>query len=121
MFEGWCASKVLQSAPRHAEYTGAHLKCPCTNVHSTLAISVDVGDGDPCGSKDARVVDALATTEAPENSCIGMRASPPKKMAGSVAQLKCFYTNARGMGNKQQKLEAIVQLENCDIVAIRET
>ena len=41
MFEGQCASEVLQSA-----------------------ISVEVGDGDPCGSKDARVIDVLETTEA---------------------------------------------------------
>ncbi|KAK4810854.1 hypothetical protein QYF61_008826 [Mycteria americana] len=121
MFEGRCASKVLRSAPQCAEYTGAHLKCPCTNVCSTLAISVEVGDGDLCGSKDTRVVDVLETTEVPENSYIGIRASPPKKVAGSIAQLKGIYTNARSMGNKQEELEAIVQLENYDIVAITET
>ena len=98
MFEGWCASEVLR-----------------------FAISVEVGDGDPCGSKDARVIDVLETTEAPENSHIGIRASPPKKVAGSIAQLKCIYTNAHSMGNKQEELEAIVQLENYDIVAITET
>ena len=27
----------------------------------------------------------------------------------STAQLKCIYTNARSMGNKQEELEAIVQ------------
>ncbi|PKU49676.1 mitochondrial fission process protein 1 [Limosa lapponica baueri] len=37
------------------------------------------------------------------------------------AQLKCIYTNARSMGNKQEQLEAIVQQENYDIVAITET
>ena len=26
-----------------------------------------------------------------------------------AAQLKCVYTNARSMGNKQEKLEAIIQ------------
>ncbi|GAB0209318.1 hypothetical protein GRJ2_003397500 [Grus japonensis] len=59
--------------------------------------------------------------EAPENSHIGIRASPPQKVVGSIAQLKCIYTNARSMGNKQEKLEAAVQLENYDIVAITET
>ncbi|KAK4831785.1 hypothetical protein QYF61_019098 [Mycteria americana] len=34
MFEGWCASEVLQSAPRCADYTGALLKCLYTNAHS---------------------------------------------------------------------------------------
>ena len=73
------------------------------------------------GSKDARVIDVLETMEAPENGHIEIRASPPKKVAGSIAQLKCIYTNARRMGNKQEALEAIVQQENYDIVAIMET
>ena len=97
------------------------MKCPCTNACSTLAVSVEVGDGDPRNSKDVRVVDMLETTEAPENSHIGIRACPPIKVAGSVAQLKCIYSNACSMGNKQEELEAIVQLENYDTVAITET
>ncbi|GAB0205446.1 hypothetical protein GRJ2_003010200 [Grus japonensis] len=40
---------------------------------------------------------------------------------GSVAQLKCIYTNAHSMGNKQEELEAIVQQENYHIVTIMET
>ncbi|KAK4830434.1 hypothetical protein QYF61_011142 [Mycteria americana] len=98
MFEGQCASKVCQSA-----------------------ISVEAGDGDPCGSKDKRVMDMLETMEVPENGHIGSRASPPKKVIGSIAQLKSIYTNALSMGNKQEELEAIVQQENYDIVAITET
>ncbi|KAK4815431.1 hypothetical protein QYF61_002646 [Mycteria americana] len=38
-----------------------------------------------------------------------------------TAQLKCLYTNARSMGNKQEELEAIVHQENYDMVAITET
>ena len=82
---------------------------------------MEVGDGDPCSSKDARVIDVLETTKTPENGQVGIRASPLKKVAGSIAQLKCIYTNAHSMGNKQEELEAIVQLENYDIVAIMET
>ncbi|KAK4830584.1 hypothetical protein QYF61_011819 [Mycteria americana] len=63
----------------------------------------------------------LETTEAPENGHVGIRASPHKKVTGSIAQLKCLYTNARSMGNKQEELEGIVQQENYDIVAITET
>ena len=37
------------------------------------------------------------------------------------AQLKCVYTNARSMGNKQEELEAIVQQASYDLVAITET
>ena len=86
MFEGPCVSKVLWSA-----------------------VPVEVGDGDPRGSKNARVIDVLETTEAPESDHIGIRASPTKKVAGSIAQLKCIYTNACSMGNKQEELEAIGQ------------
>ena len=64
---------------------------------------MEVRDGDPCGSKDARVIDVLKTTEAPENGHIEIRASPPKKVAGSIAQLKCIYINAHSMGNKWQE------------------
>ncbi|GAB0180585.1 maestro heat-like repeat-containing protein family member 7 [Grus japonensis] len=94
MFEGWCASKVLQSA-----------------------ISVKAGDGEPCDSKDTRTIDGLETMEGQ----VGIRASPLKKVTGSIAQLKCIYTNARSMGNKQEELEAIDQWENHDTVPITET
>ncbi|KAJ7423110.1 hypothetical protein BTVI_11074 [Pitangus sulphuratus] len=39
----------------------------------------------------------------------------------SAAQLKCVYTNAHSVGNKQEELEAIVQQESCDVVTITET
>jgi len=38
----------------------------------------------------------------------------------SIAQLKCIYTNERSMGNKQEELEAIVQQDSYDLVAITE-
>ena len=37
------------------------------------------------------------------------------------AQLKCLYTNACGMGSKQEELETMVHLENYDLIAIMET
>ncbi|KAK4823326.1 hypothetical protein QYF61_000928 [Mycteria americana] len=93
MFAGWCASKVLQTA-----------------------VSVELGDGEPRGSKDTGVIDVLETMEAPENGDVGIRASPPKKVVGSVAQLKCIYTNARSMGNNQEELEAIGKANKADIM-----
>jgi len=36
-------------------------------------------------------------------------------------QLKCIYTSACRMGNKQEELEATVQQANYDLVAITET
>jgi len=82
IFEGWCTSEVLQSARQCAEYTGAHLKCPCTNVRKTLAVSVEVGDEDPRSGKDIRVVGVLETTEVPENHHIGIRPCHQNKVAG---------------------------------------
>jgi len=35
--------------------------------------------------------------------------------------MKCIYTDALNMGNKQEELEAVAQQENYDIVAIMET
>ena len=42
-------------------------------------------------------------------------------MLDSLAHLKCIYTNAHSMSNKQGELEAIMQHENYDIVAITES
>ncbi|KAK4819370.1 hypothetical protein QYF61_001649 [Mycteria americana] len=66
-------------------------------------------------------MDVLETTEAPENGHVGIRASPTKKVTGSIAQLKCIYTNACSMDSKQEELGAVVQQENNDIVTITET
>ncbi|KAJ7410694.1 hypothetical protein BTVI_52665 [Pitangus sulphuratus] len=66
------------------------------------------------GSKDARVIDVLKTAEVSESGHAGTGASPPGKAAGLITHLKCIYTNAHSMGNKQKELEAIVQQENCD-------
>jgi len=82
---------------------------------------VEAGDGEPCGSKDARVIDMLETIKSPESSHVEIKASPPKKVAGSAAQLKCIYTDVDSMGNKQDELKATVQLENCDTVAVTDT
>ena len=43
------------------------------------------------------------------------------KETRTTAELKCLYTNACSMGNKQGELEAIVQQENYYMVAITET
>lgn len=38
-----------------------------------------------------------------------------------VAQWKCLYTNVDSLGNKQEKLEAMAQLENYDLTELTET
>jgi len=78
---------------------------------------VETEDRDPCGSKDARVIEVLEITEAPENGHRGIRTFPTKKRW----ELNCIYANAQSMHIKQEELEAIVQRENYDIVTITET
>lgn len=39
----------------------------------------------------------------------------------SKSQPKCLQANARSMGNKQEELDTMVQLENYDLSAIMET
>ncbi|PKU38019.1 mitochondrial fission process protein 1 [Limosa lapponica baueri] len=85
------------------------------------ADSVKVGDGDPCSSREVRVIDGLETMAPPGNGQVGIRASPSEKVAGPIAQLKCTYTNGCSMGNKQEELEATAQQENYDVVTIMET
>ncbi|PKU44939.1 hephaestin-like protein 1 [Limosa lapponica baueri] len=98
MFGGQCANEVLWSV-----------------------VSVEVGDGDPCSSENAKIIDVLESKEASENGHVGIRASPHKKVVGSIAQLKYIYTNTCSIGNKLEELEAIVQQENYDTVFITET
>lgn len=57
--------------------------------------------------------------EAPENRHIVIKAPPPpKNVTGLIAQLKCIYANAHSVHNKQEGLEAIKQMENCDVNAV---
>lgn len=44
-----------------------------------------------------------------------------KEMTRPAAQLKCLFTNACSLGNKQKELEATVLLENHNIVVVTET
>ena len=45
----------------------------------------------------------------------------PEMGMRQMTWLKCIYTNACSMGNKQEELEVIVQQANCDLAAITET
>ncbi|KAK4832451.1 hypothetical protein QYF61_023175 [Mycteria americana] len=72
---------------------------------------VELGDTEAIGAKREMPVKRLKA----HKGCSSM------KETWTTAQLKCLYTNARRMGNKQEELEAIVHQENYDMVAIRET
>ncbi|KAK4817905.1 hypothetical protein QYF61_002388 [Mycteria americana] len=88
-------------SPRCAGYAGAQ---PKSN-------GVEPGDTEAIGAKREMPVKCLKARKG----CSSM------KETQTTAQLKCLYTNARSMGNKQEELEAIVHQENYDMVAITET
>ena len=51
----------------------------------------------------------------------GIRLCSSKKVTRLTGPLKCLYSNARSMGNKQEKMEATVHLESYDLIANTET
>lgn len=55
--------------------------------------------------------------ETPEYGHEGIRTTTTQK----EAQLRCLYTNAHSMGNKQEEVGATVWFESYDIVTIMET
>ncbi|PKU43994.1 hypothetical protein llap_5713 [Limosa lapponica baueri] len=85
---------------RHAGYIGAHLK--------------SYGD-EPEGPE---VIGAKR--ETPVKYLKAIKEDSSKKVTRSTAQLKCLYTIAHSMDNKQVELEATMLLENYDLVAIIE-
>ncbi|KAK4822159.1 hypothetical protein QYF61_010420 [Mycteria americana] len=99
--EGVGASAGTQPVSlRCAGYTGAQ---PKSN-------RVELGDTEAIGAQREMPVKRLKA----HKGC-------SMKETRTTAQLKCLYTNARSMGNKQEELEAIVHQENYDMVAITET
>jgi len=51
----------------------------------------------------------------------GMRELPFEEVTRSATQLKCFYTNARSLRNKQKDLDTTMMLENHNVVVISKT
>jgi len=46
----------------------------------------------------------------------GNKGCSSKKVTQPTVQMKCLYTNAHNMGNKQEELEATMLLESYDLV-----
>ena len=100
--EGRGASEGPQPvALRCAVYTAAHLK----------------PYGDEPGAPEVKG----ANRETLVKYLIRIKGCSSKKVAWPIAQLKCLYTNACSIGNKQEESEATVLLESYDLVAITET
>jgi len=51
----------------------------------------------------------------------GNKGCSSAKVTRPTTQMKCLYTNAHSMGNKQEELEATMLLESCDLIALTET
>jgi len=49
------------------------------------------------------------------------RVGVPGSWVRLTAKLKCVFTNSRSTGSKQEELEAIIQQDGYDLVAITET
>lgn len=75
VFEGQCASKVLQSGGKGWR----HIHC-----------------------KDTRVIGVLRTREVLGNGHVGVRVSPSKNALEGVGQLKGICNSAHIMGSKQE-------------------
>ena len=85
-------------------------------ARSQSCVLVKGEDDSPVCRKNTRVGVRLVAVETVEYGHEGIRATATQK----EAQLRCLYTNACSMGNKQKELEAIVWSESYDTVAIME-
>ena len=69
--------------------------------------------------KDGVQRNGVGQGDAGNATVLGNPRSPIKTARGKV-QLKCLYTNACSLSNKQDELETVMHLENYDLVAITE-
>ena len=51
----------------------------------------------------------------------GGRTNLNKQIGGKTHSMRCLYTNAQSMGNKQDELELLVQQSKYDLMGITET
>jgi len=100
--EGWGASRSPQRvAHQHARDTAAMWKS--------------------CGRELEAPEVSGANKKIPMKHHKGKKGCSAMKVMRPTAQMKCLYTNACSMGNKQEEVEAIVLLESYDLIVITET
>ena len=82
-----------------------------------------MGEGGVLGDREVRgnAVTLGGGKGKPQTCPGGIREGSSEKAMRPIAKLKCLYTNAHSMGNKQEELEAVVQLGKYDLIAIMET
>lgn len=93
MFEGQSASQVLQ-----------------------CAVSMEAGDGDPCGSTAKRIIDVLETMNVPENGHVGKGLFQRGGGIGNPTEMQLHQCPLHGH-QQEKELEATVHQESCDIMA----
>lgn len=88
-----------------------------------FAVSVEIGDEDPCSSKNTGVIAVLQTSEAPVNGHARIRASSPKNKFGSVTQLEvnlvtamkenknCFYKYISNKRRPKENFHTLLDVE----------
>jgi len=99
--EGWGASTRPQPVSQRSAVDTAAQSKSCRNELGTLEA---VG----------------ANKEASVKHSKGNKGGSPVKVTRPTAQMKCLYTNARSMGNKEEELEATVLLESYNLIAFTE-
>jgi len=107
----WCDTQWLEGrgvstgpqpvAQRHAGDTAAHSKSCGHELGAPEVVEGNKEDSvkHPKGNK----------------GCSGVKVTQP------AAQMKCLYTNAHSMENKQDELEVTMLLESCDLIVLTET
>ena len=76
-----------------------------------------LGDREACGNAVT-----LGGGKGKSQTCPGsIREGSTEKATRPIAKVKCLYTNACSMGNKQGELETEAQLGKYDLIAIMET
>ena len=75
-----------------------------------------LGDREACGNAVT-----LGGGKGKSQTCPGsIREGSTEKATRPIAKLKCLYTSARSMGNKQEERETIMELGKYDLIAITE-
>ena len=103
----------------------SHINTSFAVSSGTLILSISLHKAQACKLPSLPVGDSKEylnannlknSRETPVNCPIGIRKDFSERISWSMAQLKCLYSSVRSMGNKEEDLEATVQLENYDLM-----
>ena len=82
-----------------------------------------MGEGGALGDREVRRnAVTWGGSKGKPQTCPGCcREGSSEKATKPKAKLKCPYTNVRSMGNKEEELETVAQLEKYELITITET